>query len=36
MPRVQMTRTTRAVLIFLPFYLVLLLARLVVRFIIHG
>ncbi len=33
MPRVQMTRTTRAVLIFLPFYLVLLLGLLVVRFV---
>jgi len=36
MPRVRMTRTTRVVLIFLPFYLVVLLGLLVFRFIVHG
>ncbi len=35
MPRVKMTRTTRAALIFLQFYLVLLLGVLVVRFVWH-
>ena len=35
MPRVKMTRTARAALIFLQFYLVLLLGVLVVRFVWH-
>jgi hypothetical protein len=33
MPPVKMTRTTRAALIFLRFYLLLLLGLLVVRFV---
>lgn len=36
MPRVRMTRTTRAVLVFLPFYLVVLLGLLVARFIMGS
>ncbi len=35
MPPVKMTRTTRAALIFLRFYLLLLLGLLVVRFVWH-
>ncbi len=35
MARVKMTRTTRAALVFLQFYLVVLLALLVVRFVWH-
>ncbi len=35
MPPVKMTRATRAALIFLRFYLLLLLGLLVVRFILH-
>ena len=35
MPRVQTTRATRAVLIFLPLYLLLLFGVLIVRFVFH-
>ncbi len=35
MPRVKMTPATRAVLIFLPLYLLLLFAVLIVRFAVH-
>lgn len=35
MPRVKTTPASRAVLIFLPLYLVLLFAVLVVRFVLH-
>jgi hypothetical protein len=35
MPRVKTTRASRAVLIFLPLYLVLLFAVLVMRFVLH-
>ncbi len=35
MPRVKTTLAARAVLIFLPLYLVLLFAVLVVRFVFH-
>jgi hypothetical protein len=35
MARVKMTRTARAVLLFLPVYLVVLFALLVARFVLH-
>ncbi len=35
MPPVKMTRATRAALIFLRFYLLLLLGLLIVRFVLH-
>ncbi len=35
MPRVKMTPATRAVLIFLPLYLLLLFAVLILRFAAH-
>ncbi len=35
MPRVKTTPATRVVLIFLPLYLVLLFAVLIVRFVVH-